>query len=225
MASVLLITDRRDRDPLPPLSLLAHQVTLRRSSDQVLTDSAGADVVVVDARDDLVTAKGICQLFSSAGIVVPRLVILAEGGLAAYSPDWGCDDFILDGGGPAEYDARLRIVVAPPAADCETIQLGGLAIDEAAYSVTLDGVPLELTYTEFELLKYLALHPGRVFSRHHLLAEVWGYDYYAGTRTVDVHVRRLRAKLGPEHEALIGTVRNVGYRLAVRPKPDGASNR
>ena len=72
---------------------------------------------------------------------------------------------------------------------------------------------LDLTYKEFELLKYLAQHPGRVFTRAQLLQEVWGYDYYGGTRTVDVHVRRLRAKLGSEHEVLIGTVRNVGYRF------------
>ncbi|MDR1807648.1 MAG: response regulator transcription factor [Propionibacteriaceae bacterium] len=216
MAAILLITDR-SANPLPPLSLLPHQVTVRGSHDQVLTDSAGADVVIVDARDDLVSAKSVCQMFGSAGIVVPRLAILAEGGLAVYSPDWNCADFILDGAGPAEYDARLRILAAPPESNPEVIQVGGLLIDEAAYSVVLDNQPLELTYTEFELLKYLALHPGRVFSREHLLAEVWGYDYYGGTRTVDVHVRRLRAKLGPEHEALIGTVRNVGYRFAVRP--------
>jgi DNA-binding response OmpR family regulator len=80
-------------------------------------------------------------------------------------------------------------------------------------------VPLDLTYKEFELLKFLAQHPGRVFTRSHLVQEVWGYDYFGGTRTVDVHVRRLRAKLGPEHEAMIGTVRNVGYKF-VRPAPD-----
>ena len=94
------------------------------------------------------------------------------------------------------------------------VNAGGLTIDEAAYHAALDGHPLDLTYTEFELLKYLAQHPGRVFSRETLLSDVWGYDYYGGTRTVDVHVRRLRAKLGVEHESLIGTVRNVGYRFS-----------
>ena len=78
------------------------------------------------------------------------------------------------------------------------------------------GRPLDLTYKEFELLKYLAQHAGRVFTRAQLLQEVWGYDFFGGTRTVDVHVRRLRAKLGTEYESLIGTVRNVGYK-AVRP--------
>ena len=83
------------------------------------------------------------------------------------------------------------------------------------------GRALDLTYKEFELLKFLAQHPGRVFTRAQLLQEVWGYDYFGGTRTVDVHVRRLRAKLGAEHEALIGTVRNVGYRF-VPPRRDRA---
>ena len=101
------------------------------------------------------------------------------------------------------------------------ITSGELVIDEASYSARFRGQPLDLTYKEFELLKYLAQHPGRVFTRAQLLQEVWGYDYYGGTRTVDVHVRRLRAKLGPDHEALIGTVRNVGYRLV----PDRAEPR
>ena len=93
------------------------------------------------------------------------------------------------------------------------IRSGGVVIEEASYTAKLDGRMLDLTFKEFELLKYLAQHPGRVFTRHQLLQEVWGYDYFGGTRTVDVHVRRLRAKLGAEYEQLIGTVRNVGYRF------------
>jgi DNA-binding response OmpR family regulator len=88
-------------------------------------------------------------------------------------------------------------------------------IDEAGYTARVGERPLDLTFKEFELLKYLLQHPGRVFSRQQLLQEVWGYDYFGGTRTVDVHVRRLRAKLGAEHEQLIGTVRNVGYRFVL----------
>ena len=91
--------------------------------------------------------------------------------------------------------------------------LGELVIDEATYAARLRGRLLELTYKEFELLKYLAQHAGRVFTRAQLLQEVWGYDFFGGTRTVDVHVRRLRAKLGAEHEQMIGTVRNVGYKF------------
>ena len=91
-------------------------------------------------------------------------------------------------------------------------------VDEATYTAKIGGRPLDLTFKEFELLKFLAQHPGRVFSRQQLLQEVWGYDYFGGTRTVDVHVRRLRAKLGPENETLIGTVRNVGYRFVLPSK-------
>ena len=85
------------------------------------------------------------------------------------------------------------------------------------------GRVLDLTFKEFELLKYLAQHPGRVFTRDQLLQEVWGYDYFGGTRTVDVHVRRLRAKLGPDNETLIGTVRNVGYRFVIPTKESSAA--
>ncbi len=114
---------------------------------------------------------------------------------------------------------RLLLARSGGAVGAETsgrITLGELTIDEDTYTARLRGKPLDLTYKEFELLKYLAQHAGRVFTRAQLLQEVWGYDFFGGTRTVDVHVRRLRAKLGPEHEALIGTVRNVGYK-AVRP--------
>ena len=216
MAVVLLITSSAESDPFPPLTLLPHEVTIKSPKDQVLTESASCDVVVIDARTDLTAAKNVCQMFTSAGVIVPRLAILTEGGLAAFSGDWGCDDFLMDSAGPAELDTRLRFLTSPEEVSTQKITISGVVIDEGAYSVWLDDEPLDLTYTEFELLKYLATHPGRVFSREQLLAEVWGHDYYGGTRTVDVHVRRLRAKLGPEHEYLVGTVRNVGYRFTAR---------
>jgi DNA-binding response OmpR family regulator len=93
------------------------------------------------------------------------------------------------------------------------IRSGELVIDEDSYTAKIKGRSLDLTYKEFELLKYLTQHPGRVFSRSQLLQEIWGYDYFGGTRTVDVHIRRLRSKLGPEFESIIDTVRNVGYRF------------
>ena len=139
----------------------------------------------------------------------------------------GRDVVILDTAGPAEVEARLRLALGRTAeAEVDEggpITAGSLVIDEATYSVRLRGRVLDLTYKEFELLKYLAQHPGRVFTRSQLLQEVWGYDYFGGTRTVDVHVRRLRAKLGTEHEHHIGTVRNVGYRFVV-PTRDAAES-
>ena len=95
----------------------------------------------------------------------------------------------------------------------ELVTAGSLELNVATYQVTIDGEPVSFTYTEYELLKFLMTHPNRVFSREALLSAVWGYDYYGGTRTVDVHVRRVRAKLGQEHAARITTVRSVGYRF------------
>ena len=91
--------------------------------------------------------------------------------------------------------------------------VGGLTIDFERYEVHVNGAPVDLTYKEFELLKFLAMRPEKVFTRDVLLNKVWGYDYYGGTRTVDVHIRRLRAKLGPKYASLIDTVRNVGYKF------------
>ena len=139
--------------------------------------------------------------------------------------DWGVDDVLLDTAGPGRgrgaaaaghrpaRRAERRRTTSPTRSAAAT-----WSIDEATYSARSRGRVLDLTFKEFELLKFLAQHPGRVFTRAQLLQEVWGYDYFGGTRTVDVHVRRLRAKLGPEHEALIGTVRNVGYRFVVPPR-------
>src|SRR5919112_1872084 len=160
MRLVLMTAARQaTTEVLPALGLLAHQVRVVAPELSSLLDGDSGDVVLVDARHDLVQARALCGLLSSTGVAA------------------------------------------------------ALVIDEHSYSAKLRGRTLDLTYKEFELLKYLAQHPGRVFSRAQLLQEIWGYDYFGGTRTVDVHVRRLRAKLGTEHEALIGTVRNVGYKL------------
>ena len=98
-------------------------------------------------------------------------------------------------------------------ADDDAVRVGTLEINLATYQVAVDGRPIDFTYMEYELLKFLATHPGRVFSREALLSRVWGFDYYGGARTVDVHVRRVRAKLGSEHAGRIKTVRSVGYRF------------
>ena len=225
MAQLLLVSNEVARGTpaeisLPVLSLLAHDIRGVAADTLALTESARADLVVLDGRADLPGARTMARLFHSSGSTVPLLLVLTESGLAAVATDWGLADVVLDTAGPAEFEARIRLLITSAAND-GLISAGGIVIDDAAYSAMLDGEPLDLTYTEFELLKYLVQHPGRVFSREHLLADVWGYDYYGGTRTVDVHVRRLRAKLGPEHESLIGTVRNVGYRFS----PDSPARR
>jgi DNA-binding response OmpR family regulator len=218
---LLLTADPNPDSVLPSLSLLAHTVRCAPSEVSSLLDAGAADVALVDARHDLAAARGLCRLLGSTGAPAPVVAVVNEGGLVAVNTDWGIDDILLPGTGPAEIDARLRLLVGRRGGlanqeNLGNVSLGELVIDEGTYTARLRGRPLDLTYKEFELLKYLAQHAGRVFTRAQLLQEVWGYDFFGGTRTVDVHVRRLRAKLGPEYEALIGTVRNVGYK-AVRP--------
>jgi DNA-binding response OmpR family regulator len=203
-------------DALPALGLLLHSVRSGPAGPVALGEAARADVVLVDARRDLVSARHVCRVLQRTDARPPIIAIVTEGGLAAVTAEWGVDDVVLQTAGPAEVEARLRLAAGrrprpPPAAG--EIRSGDLGIDEATYTARVGARVLDLTFKEFELLKFLAQHPGRVFTRAHQLQEVWGYDYFGGTRTVDVHVRRLRAKLGPDHEALIGTVRNVGYRL------------
>jgi DNA-binding response OmpR family regulator len=224
MATLLLLTNdmHASSEILPALELLPHQVKVAQAEATALLDAPTADVILLDARLDLVGARSLCRLMETTGKEAPLLVIVSEGGMAALSSDWGFDDLLLATAGPAEVDIRIRLAMTPAHTSGvdPLIQTGNITIDEAGYSAKLNGTQLDLTYTEFELLKYLAQHPGRVFSRQQLLSDVWGYDYYGGTRTVDVHVRRLRAKLGPEHESVIGTVRNVGYRfVAVAEEP------
>ena len=173
--------------------------------------------ILVDARRDLVLARRVLLALRSSASTAPVIAIVTDGGWAAVSADWGADDLLLHTAGPAEVEARLRLAIGRRTQSAaqlpDEIRSGGLVVNESTYSARLHGRSLDLTFKEFELLKFLAQHPGRVFSRAQLLQEVWGYDYFGGTRTVDVHVRRLRAKLGAENEALIGTVRNVGYRF------------
>lgn len=221
MELLLLTSDPNYESVLPSLALLPHTVRPAPTEVSSLLEAGSADVALVDARTDLAAARGLCRLLGTTGSSLPVVAVLTEGGLVAVSADWGLDDILLPGTGPAELDARLRLLVGRVGGQTNSeasgkITLGELVIDEGTYTARLKGRPLDLTYKEFELLKYLAQHAGRVFTRAQLLQEVWGYDFFGGTRTVDVHVRRLRAKLGPEYEALIGTVRNVGYK-AVRP--------
>lgn len=216
MAQLLILTGAVDGDVLPALGLLSHRVRSIPAEPASLINAPAADVILVDARQDLASAKSLCKILNTTGVTVPLVLVLTEGGLTAVSADWGVDDVLLEGAGPAEVDARIRLVIGRQAQEKSSskIQASGVVIDEASYSAKVHGRPLDLTFKEFELLRFLATHPSRVFTREQLLSEVWGYDYFGGTRTVDVHVRRLRAKLG-DLESLIGTVRNVGYRFNV----------
>lgn len=224
MAQLLLLTNTMQPsvDVLPALGLLAHNVHIAPSEAATLLNAPAHDVLLVDGRNDLAHARSLTKLLRTTGISAPMLLIVTEGGLAVVHSDWGMDDILLDKVGPAELEARLRLALSKTALEengSTLIENGNLVIEESSYTAKLDGRRLDLTFKEFELLKFLAQHPGRVFSRQQLVQEVWGYDYFGGTRTVDVHIRRLRAKLGSENEALIGTVRNVGYRFVPARDP------
>ena len=224
MARVLLLTNTlgASAEVLPALGLLQHQVRILPAEASVLVDVPEIDVLMIDARREIPAAKSLTKLLNSTGVGCPIIAITTEGGLTAINADWGIDDVILDSAGPAEVDTRIRVALGKYAIELVAsdphsgeIRCGDVAIDETTYTARLKGNVLDLTFKEFELLKYLTQHPGRVFTRAQLLQEIWGYDYFGGTRTVDVHIRRLRSKLGPEFEAIIGTVRNVGYRFTV----------
>ncbi|MBA2574921.1 MAG: response regulator transcription factor [Nocardioidaceae bacterium] len=223
MSHLLLLSDslQASTEVLPALGLLPHRVRIVPAEPTLLLEAPTCDAILVDGRQELASVRSLCRLIRTTGVEVAVILVVTEGGLAVVAADWGVDDVVLTTAGPAEVEARLRLTRGRIALSRDShepdqvIRRGGVEIDEATYSARLDGNSLDLTFKEFELLKYLAQHPGRVFSRQQLLQEVWGYDYFGGTRTVDVHVRRLRAKLGTERAALIGTVRNVGYRFVL----------
>jgi len=176
----------------------------------------GPSVVLVDAAEP---ERAFRLLAESPRLrkLAPVIVILAADDFDRIPWERVADDVIASRAGLAELRLRLTLARLRAGTGEETVlRLGPLAIDTESYQVSVAGRVVDLTYKEFELLRFLVEHAGRVYTRSALLQEVWGYDFYGGTRTVDVHIRRLRAKLGAEHEDLIDTVRGVGYRAAER---------
>ncbi|MGH2794136.1 MAG: winged helix-turn-helix transcriptional regulator [Actinomycetota bacterium] len=214
MADIEILSDRPEDLGwlLGALEQAGHRVAVA-----ALTESLGGPdpgLIFVDAAKDLSRGREACRGIHASSPNVTQLAIIAVEMLEAVGPDWGVDSFIVEGALADEILARVRIAIGASLVDAPSaLRVGELTIDPETYQVRLKGRPLDLTFKEFQLLLYLSERPGRVFSRSRLLQEVWGYDFFGGTRTVDVHVRRLRAKLGPEHEAMIATVRNVGYKL------------
>ena len=215
-ADVLVVSERNDPGGvLPALALLPHPVRLCGPDPSALFLAGSYPVVLVDACGDVAAGKELCARFSATG--GSRVAaVLREESLVAVNASWMVDGFFLPDAGPAEVDARLRLLrdrpLVRPGPGEQVHRLAELVVDEAMFTAFLRGRPLELTSQEFALLTFLVQHPGRVFTRAELLQQLWGEGSPEGTRTVDVHVRRLRAKLGPEHERMIATVRKVGYK-------------
>ena len=182
----------------------------------------GADLIIFDftaATSDPVSTvrslKGNRELkhIPVVALVDPRDAVTLDFSI-------GLEDFLVRSDGFDELNTRIRFVLwrLSKVDSKDTIKAGSLVMNLASYSVNLKGEALDLTYKEFELLRFLITHRGRVFSRDALLRHVWGEEYLGGTRTVDVHIRRLRAKIGPQFDELIQTVRNVGYKMVEENK-------
>ena len=221
MSFLALMSDRLLAAALPALAELRLDVKLEPLSVSSLAHVLSIEpaAVLVDAAENAGQAWSVLLELRSRDARVPAVVILERDQLERYPWHEVADEFFYAGAPAGELGVRIAMLRRRAGTgDGTVVRLGPLAIDTDTYRVTANGRPVDLTFKEFELLRYLAERPGRVSTRPSLLREVWGYDFYGGTRTVDVHVRRLRAKLGPEYEHLIETVRSVGYRAAAEPE-------
>ena len=209
--------------PDPPPADLIRVLDLAGLPWQAIVDESGAkggvwSGAVVSADEHPEAAYALARALRRSELGVAPVLLLVRGTQLGDldSRHDIFDDFCLVPAHPAELEARIRHLLA---SEChldtgpEIIQYDALVLNLETYQASIDGQPLDLTYMEYELLKFLASNPGRVFTREILLSRVWGYEYYGGARTVDVHIRRLRAKLGEEHAGLIQTVRSVGYKF------------
>lgn len=190
----------------------------RLADDEV---NPGADVVVLDLRDIPPAAFTILSdAYAEHGVIL--LAITPPEQLDRIAVDLAIDDFVILGSSPAELARRIeRALWRKHGVDTENyVRCGALSLDLSNYRVTVDNEPLVMTFKEYELLRFLAMNAGRVFTREQLLNRVWGYDYFGGARTVDVHIRRIRAKVEIHGHAFIETVRNVGYRLVAEARKD-----
>ena len=220
MFRAMLIADEKER--LAKLSLeLAHRglvCSINPENERALERSNGhAPDLVLMAFDGL---PGSQKAMERAQTIkrdsnLPVIVLLSREALLKLDPDVAVDDFVVEPWDADEIAIRARRVLGKTgeAANQELIQCGDLTIDLARYEVYVDHRPIELTFKEYELLRFLAKNKGRVFTREALLNEVWGYEYYGGDRTVDVHITRLRSKLEDPSHTFIETVRNIGYRF------------
>ncbi len=220
MRAVVICADPEDSAVAPALVELGCRVTLGRFDlgglDLDELGSRPPNVVIVEAGDDVPRAQRAIKRLRDEGplVEVPILLAVTVARLPGLDYSIGFDDFVLLPLVPAELYARMRQLdwrTATFGSD-EVLKIDDLVIDIAGYEVRIAGRRIELTHQEFELLRYLGQHRGRVFTREALLERAWGYRYAGGTRTVDIHVRRVRAKLG-ETGNLIETVRNVGYKM------------
>ncbi|WAJ46888.1 response regulator transcription factor [Mycobacterium sp. Aquia_216] len=223
---VLLLSNADDfASALPTLPALTQTIRRVPLSEQLDGHHDGADVAIIDARTDLAAARSVCRGLTASAPAVAVVAVVAPAHFASVDVDWRLDDVMLPAAGPDELEARLRLAIKRRRSTVDgCLKFGDLVLHPSSFSGSLRGKDLNLTVTEFKLLNFLVQHAGRAFSRTRLMHEVWGYDSNGRVRTVDVHVRRLRAKLGPEDESIIDTVRGVGYMAVTPPHPQWVVN-
>lgn len=220
MRSVLLISQQDDVASLVSAMQAAGLAVTAASPREFRFDQpTGAGAVAVDLRDVSVSGfRALCDHASEQGIVLIPLVPADQ--LGRIGVDLDVDDFAVLPADPTEFVRRIeRALWRRHGVDGENIvTCGALVIDLSNYRVTVDGEAIVMTYKEYELLRFLAMNSGQVFTREQLLNRVWGYDYFGGARTVDVHIRRIRAKIETRGRSFVETVRNVGYRMLTQPR-------
>jgi DNA-binding response OmpR family regulator len=217
MRTLVLLSDRSAHTVVPALADVLPDIKHEPLSVASVghTLQLEPEAVLVDGAEHPAQAFTVMQALHERDPRVPVVLVVERDAIERYPWHELADEIVYPGAPAGEVRVRLAMLRRRAGSGDGTItRLGPIALDTETYRVTASGRALDLTYKEFELLRFLAASPGRVYTRPALLREVWGYDFYGGTRTVDVHVRRLRAKLGPEHEHLIETVRGVGYRSA-----------
>jgi two-component system, OmpR family, alkaline phosphatase synthesis response regulator PhoP len=223
MRSVLLVTRHPEVARLGPAleraGLSAPVLPPERLAND---DPAGrADAVVLDLRDIPPAAFSLLSAtFAESGVVL--LVLVPAEQMDRITVDLAVDDFLVLPTSAEELARRVeRALWRRHGIDSENfVRCGALMLDLSNYRVTVDEEPLVMTFKEYELLRFLAMNAGRVFTREQLLNRVWGYDYFGGARTVDVHIRRIRSKIEIRGHSFIETVRNVGYRLVAEARKD-----
>ena len=216
MEPLLCWPDPPPHDVVRSLDMAGYSWATATDEASVVAGSwAGA---IVDASDDADGAFTFARMLGRGDLGISPLLLLVRGSQLGEleSRHELFEDFCVTPFHPMEFEARLKHLLTRQgvlADDSETIVYKALVLNLETYQASIEDAPLDLTYMEYELLKFLAQNPGRVFTRETLLSRVWGYEYYGGARTVDVHIRRLRAKLGEQHAQMISTVRSVGYRF------------
>lgn len=221
MRTVFLVTRHPDVAQLGPALERSGLSAPAIPPERLATDDGGpnADVLVLDLRDIPQPAFNLinASLAETSTVVI---ALTAEDQVDRITADLAIDDFLVLPAGASELARRIeRALWRRHGIDSENfVRCGDLTIDLSNYRVTVGAQPVVLTFKEYELLRFLAMNSGRVFTREQLLNRVWGYDYFGGARTVDVHIRRIRSKIEIEGHAFIETVRNVGYRLVAEAR-------